>query len=290
MVAAVPAFRDLGMHSGFSFARAMGVRQMIKYNYDPNLATAYTIMAQTNGDSAKHPNQLLRGAARGQRQSINALGIHWKEFSDWWHDRDRVGSPDFSPHKARNRAYNVFDRQFAKHKRSGSRSQRWNEKHGLDRPEASIDALFAHPHLDRALQCVLAIRAGAFPFDRTTCTKCPCCHAQLPASVYIWDHWAQRGGCRAMRGARRNLVKAFRAERQETTAAVRMRQPFEHRDRVRYSPANILKGRVIPEHIRLALDISPWAPRLTNAIPAFFAQPVRALRKQFPGMRIMPGL
>jgi hypothetical protein len=29
---------------------------------------------------------------------------------------------------------------------------------------------------------------------------------------------------------------------------------------------------------------------LTNAIPAFFAQPVRALRKQFPGMRIMPGL
>ena len=68
-----------------------------------------------------------------------------------------------------------------------------------------------------------------------------------------------------------------------------MRQPFEHRDRVRYSPANILKGRVIPEHIRLALDISPWAPRLTNAIPAFFAQPVRALRKQFPVMRIMPG-
>ena len=52
----------------------MGVRQMIKYNYDPNLATAYTIMAQTNGDSAKHYNQLLRGAARGQRQSINALG------------------------------------------------------------------------------------------------------------------------------------------------------------------------------------------------------------------------
>ena len=103
-VAAVPALRDLGMHSGFSFARAMGVRQMIKYNHDPNLATAYTIMAQTNGDSAKHPNQLLRGAARGQRQSINALGIHWKEFSDWWHDRDRVGSPDFSPHKARNRA------------------------------------------------------------------------------------------------------------------------------------------------------------------------------------------
>ena len=42
-VAAVPALRDLGMHSGFSFARAMGVRQMIKYNYDPNLATAYTI-------------------------------------------------------------------------------------------------------------------------------------------------------------------------------------------------------------------------------------------------------
>ena len=92
-----------------------------------------------------------------------------------------------------------------------------------------------------------------------------------------------------MRGARRNLVKAFRAERQETTAAVRMHQLFEHRDRVRYSPANILKGRVIPEHIRLALDISPWAPRLTNAIPAFFAQTVRALRKQFPGMRIMPG-
>jgi hypothetical protein len=122
-----------------------------------------------------------------------------------------------------------------------------------------------------------------------TCKNCPCCHAQLPASVYIWDHWAQRGGCRAMRGARRNLVKAFRAERQETTATVRMRQPFEHRDRVRYSPANILKGRVIPEHIRLALDISPWAPRLTNAITDFFSQPVRALRKQFPGMRIMPG-
>ena len=86
-------------------------------------------MAQTNGDSAKHPNQLLRGAARGQRQSINALGIHWKEFSDWWHERDRVGSPDFSPKKARNRAYNVFDRQFANLKRSGSCSQRWNEKH-----------------------------------------------------------------------------------------------------------------------------------------------------------------
>ena len=32
-VAAVPALRDLGMHSGFSFARAMGVRQMIKYRY-----------------------------------------------------------------------------------------------------------------------------------------------------------------------------------------------------------------------------------------------------------------
>ena len=142
-VSAVPALRDLGIHSAFSFARAMGVRQMIKYNHDPNLATAYTIMAQTNGDSAKHPNQLLRGAARGQRQSINALGIHWKEFSDWWHDRDRVGSPDFSPHKARNRAYNVFDRQFAKHKRRTSRSQRWNEAHGLDRPEASIEALFA---------------------------------------------------------------------------------------------------------------------------------------------------
>ena len=55
-VSAVPALRDLGMHSAFSFARAMGVRQMIKYNHDPNLATAYTIMAQTNGDSAKHPN------------------------------------------------------------------------------------------------------------------------------------------------------------------------------------------------------------------------------------------
>ena len=88
-------------------------------------------MAQTNGDSAKHPNQLLRGAARGQRQSINALGIHWKEFSDWWQDRDRVGSPDFSPHKARNRAYNVFDRQFAKHKgraaahSGGTRSMDW---------------------------------------------------------------------------------------------------------------------------------------------------------------------
>jgi hypothetical protein len=54
-----------------------------------------------------------------------------------------VGSPDFSPHKARNRAYNVFDRQFAKHKRRTSRSQRWNEAHGLDRPEASIEALFA---------------------------------------------------------------------------------------------------------------------------------------------------
>ena len=97
-----------------------------------------------------------------------------------------------------------------------------------------------------------------------------------------------------MRGARRrrrNLVKAFRAERQETTATVRLRQPFENWDRVRYSPANILKGRVIPESIRLALDISPWAPRLTNAITAdFFSQPVRALRKQFPGMRIMPGL
>ena len=130
-VATVPALRDLGMHSGYSFARAMGVRQMIKYNHDPNLATAYTIMAQTNGDSAKHPNQLLRGAARGQRQSINALGIHWKEFSDWWHERDRVGSPDFSPHKARNRAYNVFDRQFAKHKgraaahSGGTRSMDW---------------------------------------------------------------------------------------------------------------------------------------------------------------------
>ena len=42
-VAVVPVLRDLGLHSGFSFARAMGVRQMIKYNYDPNLATAYTI-------------------------------------------------------------------------------------------------------------------------------------------------------------------------------------------------------------------------------------------------------
>ena len=92
-----------------------------------------------------------------------------------------------------------------------------------------------------------------------------------------------------MHGARRNLVKAFRAERQETTAAVRMRQLFEHRDRVRYSPANILKGRVIPEHIRLALDISPWAPRVTNAITDFFSQPVGALRKQFSGTRIMPG-
>ena len=93
-----------------------------------------------------------------------------------------------------------------------------------------------------------------------------------------------------MRDARRSLRKAFRAERQETTAAVRMRRPFRNRDRVRYSPANILKGRVIPEDIRLALDISPWAPRLTNAITAdFFSQPVRALRKQFPGMRIMPG-
>ena len=84
-----------------------------------------------------------------------------------------------------------------------------------------------------------------------------------------------------MRGARRNLVKAFRAERQETTATVRMRQPFEHRDRVRYSPANILKGRVIPEHIRLALDISPWAPRLTNAITRLFlpasARPAQAV-------------
>jgi hypothetical protein len=29
---------------------------------------------------------------------------------------------------------------------------------------------------------------------------------------------------------------------------------------------------------------------LTSAITEFFAQPVRALRKQFPGMRIMPGL
>ena len=92
-----------------------------------------------------------------------------------------------------------------------------------------------------------------------------------------------------MRGARRNLVKAFRAERQETTAAVRMRQPFKNRDRVRYSPANILKGRVIPEDIRLALDIRPWAPRLTNAITDFFSQPVCALRKQFSGIRIMPG-
>ena len=78
-----------------------------------------------------------------------------------------MGTPEFSPHLARNRVYRVFDRLFANHKRSGSRSQRWNEKHGLDRPEASIEALFAHPHLDRALQCVLAIRAGAFPFDRT---------------------------------------------------------------------------------------------------------------------------
>ena len=107
----------------------MGVRQMIKYNHDPNLATAYTIMAQTNGDSAKHYNQLLSGAARGQRQSINALAIHWEAFSDWWHNWDRVSSPDFSPKMARNRAYNVFDRQFANHKRSGSCSQRWNEKH-----------------------------------------------------------------------------------------------------------------------------------------------------------------
>ena len=32
-VAVVPALRDLGMHSGYSFARAMGVRQMIKYRY-----------------------------------------------------------------------------------------------------------------------------------------------------------------------------------------------------------------------------------------------------------------
>ena len=92
-----------------------------------------------------------------------------------------------------------------------------------------------------------------------------------------------------MRGARRNLVKAFRAERQETTATVRLRQPFENWDRVRYSPANILKGRVIPENIRLALDIRPWAPRLTNAITDFFSQPVCALRKQFSGTRIMPG-
>ena len=288
-VSAVPALRDLGMHSAFSFARAMGVRQMIKYNHDPNLATAYTIMAQTNGDSAKHPNQLLRGAARGQRQSINALAIHWTAFSNWWHDRDRESSPDFSPKMARNRAYKVFDRKFADLKRRTSRSQRWSEKHGLDRPDASIDALYAHPQLDRALQCVLTIRLGAFPFDRTTCNKCPCCQAQLPASEYVWDHWAQRGGCRAMRDARRSLRKAFRAERQETTAAVRMRQPFRNRDRVRYSPANILKGRVIPEDISLALDIRPWAPRLTNAITDFFSQPVCALRKQFSGIRIMPG-
>ena len=32
-VAVVPVLRDLGLHSGFSFTRAMGVRQMIKYRY-----------------------------------------------------------------------------------------------------------------------------------------------------------------------------------------------------------------------------------------------------------------
>jgi hypothetical protein len=92
------------------------------------------------------------------------------------------------------------------------------------------------------------------------------------------DLWAQRRGCRAKRGARRNLIKAFRAERREATATVIMRQSFRKRDRVRYSPANVLKGRVIHANIRLALDISPWAPRLTSAITEFFAQPVRALR------------